>query len=205
MIRYKFIDNQVLGLYNALPSLSFPLDVYGVIDCIPSCKYLSYQQFASLNGCSPETIAESCGSKFGCTNYDTTTGRYLILCNRSTDGNNTLGRQRWTCGHEIGHVVCKHNLMSSGEFLTYSNDVLGGNVENECEREADYFAATLLAPFPLFDILNVKSVTDVQNIFGLSCEASINRYKQYLKWKNTHYKTGWSNDMVKTYVQKQAK
>ena len=71
--------------------------------------------------------------------------------------------------------------------------------------EADYFSATLLAPFPLYHILGVQSVIDVQNVFGLSCEASLYRYKQFLKWKRDHQKSAWENDIVRTYIQNRAK
>ena len=56
----------------------------------------------------------------------------------------------------------------------------------------------------MFKVLNIKSPIDIQNTFGLSCEASIYRYKQYLKWINTRIKTSWENDIIKLYRQKSA-
>jgi len=50
--------------------------------------------------------------------------------------------------------------------------------------------------------LNIKSAIDIQNTFGLSAEASLYRYKQYLKWLNTRVKTSWENDMMRLYRQK---
>ena len=156
---------------------------------------MSYQQFCIINHCSVDEVIQICESKFGCTHYDVATNRYLILCNQSTKDNNNIGRQRWTCGHEIGHVVCNHHA-------NLTNKTSSQNVVREYELEADYFASALLAPFPLFKILNVKSPIDVQNVFGLSTEASLYRYKQYLKWLNTRIKTSWENDMVKLYKHK---
>lgn len=200
MIKYTYINNQVLNIYSIMPTIKFPLDVQEVIRYIPNCRYMSYQQFAKINQCSIDDIVQICESKSGCTHYDIMNNRYLILCNQSTTGNNNIGRQRWTCGHEIGHVICNHHTISAYEKL--SENSLLQTTNTEYESEADYFAATLLAPFPLFKLLNIKSAIDIQNTFGLSVEASLYRYKQYLKWLNIKVKTSWENDMIRLYKQK---
>lgn len=200
MIRYTYVNNQVLNIYSMLPTIKFPLDVKEVIRYIPNCRYMSYQQFAKINQCSIDDIVQICESKSGCTHYDIMNDRYLILCNQSTADNNNVGRQRWTAGHEIGHVICNHHTISAYEKL--SENSLLQTTNPEYESEADYFAATLLAPFPLFKLLNIKSAIDIQNTFGLSAEASLYRYKQYLKWLNTRVKTSWENDMIRLYRQK---
>lgn len=200
MIRYNYINNIILKIYAMLPSITFPLNVYEIINLIPNCKYMSYQTFAKVNNCSINDVIQICESKSGCTHYDIMNNRYLILCNQSTDGNNNMGRQRWTCGHEIGHTLCEHLALSAYKKL--SENSLMKNANPEYEAEADYFAATLLAPFPLFKILNIQSAIDIQNKFGLSCEASLYRYKQYIKWLHTRVKTSWENDMVKIYNNK---
>lgn len=194
MIRYTYINNLVLSIYNTLPVIQFPIDVKEVIKYIPNCRYMSYQQFAEVNHCSISDVIQICESKSGCTHYDILQDRYLILCNQSTQDNNNSGRQRWTCSHEIGHILCKHHSISAYEKLS-ENSLLPHTNNQYFEAEADYFAATLLAPFPLFSFFNIQSAIDIQNVFGLSCEASLYRFKQYIKWKNNHRKTAWENDM----------
>lgn len=201
MIRYKFINNQVLELYHQMPTITFPLDIQSVIQYIPNCRYMSYQNFAELNQCSIDEVIQICESKSGCTHYDIMQNRYLILCNQSTDDNNNIGRQRWTFGHEIGHVICNHLTISAYEKL--SENSLLKITDPVYEAEADYFAATILSPFPLYKELNVCSVIDVQDVFGLSAEASLYRFKQYLKWKDNHIKTAWENDMIRNFKNKQ--
>lgn len=200
MIRYTYINNQVLNIYSTLPTINFPIDINEIIHVIPNCRYMSYQQFAKINHCSVNDIIQICESKSGCTHYDIMNDRYLILCNQSTANNNNVGRQRWTAGHEIGHVICNHHTILAYEKLAENSIVQ--TINPEYESEADYFAATLLAPFPLFKILNIKSAVDIQNVFGLSTEASFYRYKQYLKWITTRVKTPWENDMIRLYKQK---
>lgn len=200
MVRYAYINNQVLNIYSMLPKINFPLDVKEIIHSMPNCRYMSYQKFAKINQCSVDDVIQICESKSGCTHYDIVNDRYLILCNQSTVGNNNVGRQRWTCGHEIGHVICNHHAISAYEKLSENSLVQTSNPEYE--SEADYFAATLLSPFPLFNLLDIKSPIDIQNVFGLSAGASLCRYKQYLKWFNNKTKTAWENDMIRVYKQK---
>lgn len=200
MIRYTFINNQVLNIYLQMPKIEFPFDIQSVISYMPNCRYMSYQKFAEINNCSLEEVIQICESKSGCTHYDIMQNRYLILCNHSTDDNNNLGRQRWTCGHEIGHIVCNHHAISAYEKLS-ENSLLQIS-DPLYESEADYFAATILAPFPLFKILDIHSSKDVQRVFGLSHEASIYRYEQYTRWLSTRIKKAWENDMIRTYKAK---
>ena len=197
MIRYTYINNLVLSIYNTLPVIQFPIDVKEVIKYIPNCRYMSYQQFAEVNHCSISDVVQICESKSGCTHYDILQDRYLILCNQSTQDNNNSGRQRWTCSHEIGHILCKHHSISAYEKL--SENSLLQITDPTYEAEADYFAATILSPFPLYKELDIHSAIDVQRVFGLSGEASLYRYKQYLKWRSNRIKTAWENDMIRNY------
>lgn len=199
MIRYAFINNEILDIYRKLPKISFPIDLFDVIKLFPNCKYMSYQTFAEVNHCSIKDVIQVCESQSGCTHYDIFNNRYLILCNQSTSNNNNFGRQRWTCGHEIGHIVCNHHTLLAYEKLS-ENSLL--KIENkDFEMEADYFAATLLSPFPFFKLFNVSSPQEVQRIFYLSAEASANRYEQYQRWLRSRRKTAWENDIVRAYLE----
>lgn len=198
MIRRIYINNLVLKLYSQISRIKYPLDLNEVLSLIPNCKIMPYQKFADINHCSVNDVITLCQSKSGCTHYDVETNRYLILVNLIKTSN--YGRRRWTIAHEIGHIMCGHHILSAvdkiaeNSFFQYNNQ--------DYEIEADYFAATLLSPFPLYEYLNVQSPLDVQNVFGLSAEASLYRYKEYLKWKQYHRKTAWENDIVKLYKQK---
>lgn len=200
MIRYNYINKQVLRVYALLDHISFPINPKEIINQFVNCRYMSYQTFAKINGCTVDEVIEMCESKSGCTHYQIENDRYLVLCNESTDNNNNYGRQRWTCLHEIGHILCGHHKKSAIDLL--SENRIPGTENKEFESEADYFAAMVAAPFPLFDILGIRSVIDVQNTFGLSSEASLYRFTQYIKWKKDHRKTAWENDMVHLYMQK---
>lgn len=200
MIRYIYINNLILQIYKKMPKIEFPINVQDVLKLIPNCRYLSYQTFAEATDSTIEDVINLCESKSGCTHYELKQDRYLILCNQSPAYNNNEGRQRWTLSHEIGHVLCEHLSTTAKSKLSENNLLQDSNTS--FENEADYFAATLLAPFPLFKILNIRSVIDVQITFGLSAEAAQYRYKNYINWERNHWKSAWENDMINVYKSK---
>lgn len=193
MIRYAYICNQVLQLYKKLPSIKFPLDPRLFFEQMDNCKTMTYNKFAELNQCPLQEVFALCESKSGCTHYDVGKNRYLILFNSSRENHNVLGRIRWTLAHELGHVKLNHLPYLAEPRIAENNF---NNLSNpELEGEADYFAALLLCPMPLYDQLRIQSAQDVQRVFGLSWEASDVRWREYLKWKRSHRKTAWENDM----------
>lgn len=203
MIRYRYINNKVLQVYRSMPAIEYPINPLEIIKLIPNCRYLSYQDFAKVNQCSVEHVIQVCESKSGSSHYDQAQNRYLILCNEDPNENNE-GRRRWTCSHELGHIICNHHIIYAKNQLS-ENDNTGEVVNPIYETEADFFAASLLAPLPLFNSLHIKTAFDVQTVFGLSSTASMYRFKQYIDWEKTRYKTSWEVDMIKAYQQNQSK
>ena len=201
MIRFSYINDQILKLYTKLPQITFPLNLYDIIKLIPDCKIMTYQHFAEISGTTVEEVIQTCESEFGCTHHDVLKNRFLIMYNDSVEGNNNPGRQRWTVAHEIGHVVCQHLSFTAYEKLC-ANRIPTRQQTPDYEAEADYFASTLLAPFPYIEHMGLKSAEEVQEVFGLSTSASLYAYKKYLKWKQEHFKKAWENDMIRIYEKK---
>lgn len=196
MIRRAYIERLVLDIYKSMPELKFPIDLNVVTSLLPNCRLMSYQKLAAATETSIEAIISVCQSKSGCTNYDAVSKRYLILFNQAEN----TGRKRWTVGHEIGHIMCGHHVLAAYDQLSENN--LLRNANPEFESEADYFAATLLAPFPLYKVLEIRSAADIQKTFNLSFQASDYRFNAYLNWLNTRKKTAWENDVIRIYKQK---
>ena len=192
MIRRIYINNLVLKLYSQISRIKYPLDLNEVLSLIPNCKIMPYQKFADINHCSVNDVITLCQSKSSCTHYDVETNRYLILVNLIETSN--YGRRRWTIAHEIGHIMCGHHILSAvdkiaeNSFFQYNNQ--------DYEIEADYFAATLLSPLPLFKVFEIQSSQDIQKTFGLSATAADIRLKEYKLWIKNHRKTAWENDIV---------
>lgn len=196
MIRYAYICNQVLRLYRDMDELSFPIDPMQVLRYKNTVKFISYQKAAEISECSLDEMIVSCGSSSGCTQYEPVSDRYLVLYNNAL-ADKVPGRIRWTLAHEIGHITLGHFQQIRVSAL--SEGCQSRLSDKELELEADYFAATLLCPMPLFKSLGISSPADIKVIFGLSAEAANNRWNDYLKWQRGHKKTAFENDLVRLY------
>ena len=202
MIRYAFICNQVLQIYKDMSKIVFPIEPKELLTQMENCKVITYLSFAEQNQCTLDMVAKFCNSNSGCTKYDPQSDRYVVLFNSSTENNNVIGRIRWTLAHELGHIVLKHLVNIAEPCIAEHN--INNLSDPELEAEADHFAALLLCPMPRFDQLHIRSVPDVQQVFGLSYEASEIRWREYQKLKRSHRKTAGENDMKRVYSQSAA-
>jgi hypothetical protein len=172
------IDRTILILYrDFLKNLTplYPLNPK-IVFCMlvpDSCRVVSYQSLAITQHRNVLDIMEAFGSEDGCTHYDPKTGRCLVTYNN----NGYRPRIRWTLAHELGHILCGHfhELYDSGRRE------LSDELWQSMEEEADYFAASLLAPFPAIRKMNVQSAEDISRLFGLSAAAANRRMYEFLK------------------------
>lgn len=200
MIRYRFIENKVYKIYSALPNLRYPIYPNDIIDLMPSVRYMTYREFADLNKCHVNTVWHLCESTYGCTQYDVLNNRYLILCNEDGSWGNSSGRQRWTKAHELGHIICRHFQLSA--LNTFSENPQFKTENEAFEREADFFASTLLSPLPMFKYFDIQSPREVRTIFGLSKSAAEVRFKAYEQWQERNYLFAWERDILRLYQNK---
>ena len=164
-----------------------------VCEVLPNCKFMSYDHFAELNECTSGIITKYCESNDGCTFYDRSNNRFLVLYNSSIK---IPGRIRWTQAHELGHIVCEHFEILKSCASSECSDC--NSLYRDLEDEADYFASNFLAPFPMFKIKGVRSPEDIQFYFGLSHEASKYRYEKYLSWDEESGTEQWKSGIGKT-------
>lgn len=193
-IRYTYIQNIVLDLFKSNELYrAFPLQIDQIIQNISNCKIWSYSRYAEFHNISIADTIRCCRSKSGCTVYDQNTDRYLILFNNFC----IKGRVLWTKAHELGHIKLNH--FQSGLISQIAENDTDTSTNKFLDAEADFFAATLLSPFPLFGAFEISSPLKINTTFGLSSEASHNRWNQYLTWKKQHVKTAWENDMKRLF------
>lgn len=171
------IDDQILLLYRMIRYPVFPLDPMTAIMKIPGCRYITYDQLAAVSGTDYQSVVKACESSDGCTQYEPKTGRYLIAVNTSKQYGASKARIRWTTAHELGHVSAGHfaepkyiNAGRSNPSLFY-----------EMEREADYFAASFLAPIPAILAMHARKPADIRDWFGISQTASEYRWADMLR------------------------
>ena len=178
--RNRKVEKAVLECYKLLPGsmLRFPIDVVGIIRCIPGCSIHSYQTFAQKNNIPVRDVSQYCGSYDGCVH--SYRSKRMIMYNNS--GRITLQRKLFTIAHELGHIMLGHQ-----------------DPENAgAEREANYFAATLLCPMPIVSAMPSKSPDLLKIAFNLSQEAAEIAWKNFASYDKTYY-IAWHNDIIKLF------
>lgn len=202
-IRERYIQQAVLNFYKDMPTnmLQLPFDILRAVSWIPKSLIFSYREFASMHNITVETVSRYAESEDGVTHYDKCSGGHIILYN----DNKPRGRQRFTVGHEVGHVLLKHLLILS--ISTAAQNNFYGISDIVIEQEADLFSGIVLCPFPVLKNIGVNSPSQIQKICDISTQASLIKYEQYIEWSRYHRKTAWENDITKLfskYIQDQA-
>ena len=165
------IDSAVFCLYKELELRKFPISPAELILKVRNCGYMSYEEMAKTSGVTIDDVIRACRSGDGCTYYDAVSGRYLVTINT---GGRSEARIRWTTAHELGHIA-------AGHFLEIANKGRIGVSDAEAEGEADYFAASLLAPFVAIRMLYARCPEDVADLFGISQAAASIRWEEYTR------------------------
>lgn len=75
-------------------------------------------------------------------------------------------RRKWTAAHEVGHLLSGH-ITDPPTLLTQQQ-----------EREADDFAAELLAPLTVLHFCGVSSATEIEKLCGISRQAAEFRFQE---------------------------
>ena len=162
-IRYTYIQNIVLNLFKANELYrTFPIPIDTIIADMQGCKLWSYSRYAEFHNITIEETINCCRSKSGCTIYDRDSDRYIILYNNFC----VKGRTLWTKAHELGHIKLDH--LQSGLINQIAEHDDTDPTLKFLDSEADYFAATLLSPLPLFAAFGITSPIRIKSTFGLS-------------------------------------
>ena len=78
----------------------------------------------------------------------------------------SVQRQRFTCAHELGHILLGH----TGRFELVNREPSRG--DNPIEQAANVFAARLLAPACVLWALNARTPEQIANLCDISLQAA---------------------------------
>lgn len=84
------------------------------------------------------------------------------------DSSLTVGRQRFTVAHEIGHLILGH--VGPGTATVENREPTGA--EREEETQANQFAARLLAPACVLHEIGATEPEEIQKMCGISKQAA---------------------------------
>ena len=137
--RYVTITRKVYQLLAELEVSRFPVDPFKIIENLDGLYLEAWSELRDATGVS-DPFGLKARKLDAETNVKRGTGEYLIVYD---DTIGYLPRIRFTLAHEIGHIIMGHftefEKTSLREGLTHAEKMV-------LEREADAFAAELLAP-----------------------------------------------------------
>lgn len=107
-------------------------------------------------------------------------------------------RIRWTLAHEIGHIVLGH--LEDFDATSLHRGGLSGGQYQVLEREADIFAAELLAPMPILTALGTETADIIAAICRLSRQAAANRERD-VKWHAASANRFWQAEALRRHFE----
>ncbi|MBQ9947377.1 MAG: ImmA/IrrE family metallo-endopeptidase [Oscillospiraceae bacterium] len=146
-----------------------PVDLEQVAEFY-SIRIVDYPACAEYLGMSVEQLYSSI-SPYGFSFCDE--GEFVCAVNGNACGKS---RRRWTLAHELAHILLGH-IENSGT----------APLSEVCEREADCFAAELLAPMDVLQFCAVSSPQEIARLCGLSLQAAQYRYEELLALRRCHH------------------
>lgn len=151
-----------------------PIRPQDILAHMPMCRCDGFSGYKQRMGFPRHTAVEEVfATRDAITSYDVAAGHYLVIYNDDDRARNVPGRLRWTLAHEIGHITLGH-LLVMGQSLYLQEDT--GEEYARFEREADYFAAMLLAHPALLHACAIPTVSALQTFCGLSQAAATSRF-----------------------------
>lgn len=87
------------------------------------------------------------------------------------DDRKPIGRQRFSIAHEIGHIILHDDKLTLFNREPREND-------DQKEKEANMFAARLLAPAIVLERIGVSTEADIATLCNISAEAAKWRFKR---------------------------
>ena len=100
------------------------------------------------------------------------------------DAEKPIGRQRFSIAHEIGH-----NILHGDRLTAYNREP--SETDDPKEREANMFAARLLAPAIVLERIGVQTAAEMSALCEISAEAAKWRLKRIkeLRERDEHFKS----------------
>ena len=148
----------------------FPIPPARIISSYKKCRLVRFSVFSSkMLYFDFMSTQDFFGTRDACTLYDADEDRYLV-CYNDTGMMFHQSRGHWSFAHELGHIVLGHiaetSRMVNGLTIT-TNELY--------EKEADYFAAMLLAYPAVVRACSINEPQELAALARISLSAAQNR------------------------------
>jgi Zn-dependent peptidase ImmA (M78 family) len=138
-------------------------------------------------------IAKACGARISHDSLEGALSGFLYLKDKQAligvNTHHAQARQRFTIAHELGHFLLhkqEEQIHVDHEFrVRFRRNILSGEGADANEREANFFAASLLMPQEFLDndledeidLFDDDFLYDLAHKYGVSTQALVNRLK----------------------------
>lgn len=156
--RYERIKARVVRLFQETNLKTIPVDAWSLAKKL-DIKLISY---SALTEEQREAALRLCDGALKFRQRGASGASHQVII---YDDSVTLGRQRFSILHEIGHIVLGHKQDSE-----------------LADAEADFFAKYAIAPPMLVHVIKPSDYLDIAQAFGLSYECAFNSMVYYNKW-----------------------
>lgn len=194
-VRYKYISEFVYKLLHDNQITSYPISIKDLIDTLnfhgsniqtdTYDSYLSYKNLMRSKKGLPvlnyTDIINIFGSPDGATARIYGTSLNIIFYNARK---NVAGRINWTLAHELGHILLQHHDIMAPMFLQRRSSNKINTQYDILEKEADWFARTLLCHPYILDQNGIRTWDQIMTACNISHTAAINRERDI---KTKHY------------------
>lgn len=187
--RYKRIQELAHAAAFNYRLLLYPADILLYIGRLPNCRAIPYTRLCK------DFFAGDCAafgafvcSGDGYTDYHAGKKQSILYYNDGLLAPWSAQRMRWTLAHELGHILLGHHVLHDCTRLRAPE--MPGELSGLVNREADLFAAEVLAPTPLLlameqyeSGLNADSIAQhfgLTRSAALNCRKNLDRKKWYL-------------------------
>ncbi len=163
--------------------ISLPLKIKKVTKSMDNVRLIPFSTHMERHGLSYQEMLLHAGTDDAYTDYDASSGRYVIVYNDLDEKKLFSDRYRWNIAHELGHVALGHHQRHP-ESRLFRNE-LSHIQYQQLEEEADMFAAYILVPHlvVLFatDGNNVNDI-DLRSLCRISSKAAEYRLRSLKEW-----------------------
>lgn len=177
--RIKNAVVSVLAHYNK--PLKLPIPIKAIVKSFRSIRLVPYSRQMSELNLSYDGIRSFAGTDDAVTDYISSSDIYLIQYNDVDAIRLKSNRHRWNIAHELGHIALSHHKEYSQTKLFRNS--LDDETYKKLEDEANLFAAYILVPHIVINIVCDFNDTSLSMLCGISGKASEFRTECYKLWK----------------------
>ena len=149
----------IYGIYKDVRNAAWQCLIDYNITALP-VDLLKIANMAGIKVLKNSEVGELSGGESGICLLDGNTW-YLVY-----DDEATVGRRRFTIAHEFGHIFLGHELLAGYHGRTFNTD------KPQSEKEADMFAARLLAPACVLWGLDLHTWDEIAQVCNISMAAA---------------------------------